>query len=178
MRVREGGGGKEAPLPNAHAHEEKCGWLGLRDYVHPVPYVAPAGERGWRAPWRAGTGVWEGGSSARGSEGRPRGAGGGSATLEGGEEAAARLWRAGSSLDLASQPYFSARMRIRLARETRLCGELEAAPRLRRAGRRRQRGSGGRGGRRQRGYGGRGGGCSGVLKDGEEAVSRRDAFPV
>ena len=51
-------------------------------------------------------GVWEGGGSARGSEGRRRGAGGGSAalegveggsaTLEGGEEAAARLWRAGS----------------------------------------------------------------------------------
>ena len=65
-----------------------------------------AEERGWRALWRAGTGVWEGGSSAHGSEGRPRGAGGGSATLEGveggsatlegGEEAAARLWRAGS----------------------------------------------------------------------------------
>ena len=65
-----------------------------------------AEERGWRALWRAGTGVWEGGGSARGSEGRPRGAGGGSpalegveggsATLEGGEEAAARLRRAGS----------------------------------------------------------------------------------
>ena len=50
--------------------------------------------------------MWEGGSSARGSEGRLRGAGGGSATLEGveggsatlegGEEAAARLWRTGS----------------------------------------------------------------------------------
>ena len=27
-------------------------------------------------------------------------------------------------------------------------------------------------------YGGQGGGCSAVLKGGEEAVSRRDAFPV
>ena len=43
---------------------------------------------------RAGTAVWEGGGSARGSEGRE--AGGGSAALEGGElEAAAQLWRAG-----------------------------------------------------------------------------------
>ena len=50
--------------------------------------------------------MWEGCGSARGSEWRPRGAGGGSATLEGveggsatlegGEEAAAWLWRAGS----------------------------------------------------------------------------------
>ena len=40
--------------------------------------------------------MWEGGGSARGSKGRPRGAGGGSATLEGGEEAAARLRRAES----------------------------------------------------------------------------------
>ena len=51
-----------------------------------------AEERGWRALWRAGRGVWEGGGSARGSEGR--GAGGCSVTIEGGEEAAARLWRA------------------------------------------------------------------------------------
>ena len=43
-----------------------------------------------------GTGVWEGGGSARGSEWRPRGAGGGSAALElGGRlKAAAQLWRA------------------------------------------------------------------------------------
>ena len=36
--------------------------------------------------------MWEGGGSARGSEGQ--GAGGSSATIEGGEVAAARLWRA------------------------------------------------------------------------------------
>ena len=51
-----------------------------------------AEERGWRALWRAGRGVWEEGGSARGSEGQ--GVGGSSATIEGGVEAAARLWRA------------------------------------------------------------------------------------
>ena len=43
----------------------------------------------------------------------------------------------------------------------------EAAARLRRVGR-----------RRQRGYGGRGVGCSAVLEGGEVTVSRRDAFAV
>ena len=83
-----------------------------------------------RALRRAGRGVLKGGGSARGPEGR--GAGGSSATLESGEEAAARLWR---------------------------------------AVRRRQRGSG------ERGVGG----GSAVLGGGEEAlvtVSRRDAFAV
>ena len=59
-------------------------------------------------------------------------------------------------------------------------GELEAAARLRRAGRRRQRGSGAGGveAAARLCMGGRGGGCSAVLKGGEEAISRRDAFPV
>ena len=51
-----------------------------------------AEKRGWRALRRAGRGVWEGGGNAHGSEGR--GVGGSSATIEGGEEAAARLWGA------------------------------------------------------------------------------------
>ena len=71
---------------------------------------------------------------------------GGSATLEGGEEATAQLWR-------------------RQRDSGGLGGGGSAAPEQ--AGR-----------RRQRGYGGRGGGCSAVLKGGEEAVSRRDAFPA
>ena len=70
-----------------------------------------------RSNWRAGTGVWKGGGSAGGSEGKPRGAGGGSTALEGVE---------GGSATLEG-------------------GELEAAARLRRAWRRRQRGYGGRG---------------------------------
>ena len=45
-----------------------------------------------RALRRAGRGVLKGGGSARGPEGR--GAGGSSATFEGGRRRAARLWRA------------------------------------------------------------------------------------
>ena len=112
-----------------------------------------AEEGGWRALWihgeRGRECVKEAAARAALKGGRgPRGAGGGSATLEGGEEAAARLWRAGSWR--------------RHAGSATLVGGEEAAARLRKAGR-----------RRQRGYGRQGGGCSAVLKGGEEAVSRR-----
>ena len=77
--------------------------------------------------------------------------------LEGGElEAAARLWRARGAREEVAAP------------SAALEGGEEAAARLLRVGR-----------RRQRGYGGRGVGCSAVLEGGEEAlviVSRRDAF--
>ena len=107
--------------------------------------------------------MWEGSGSARGSEGRPRGAGG--------SITAARLWRA---LKAVAQLWRAARRRQRGyggrgvggGSATPVGGE-EAAARLRRAGR-----------MRQRGYGGQGGGCSAVLKGGEEALNRRDAFPV
>ena len=94
----------------------------------------------------------------RGSEWRPRGAGGGSAalegveggseTLEGGEEAAAWLWRAGSwrrQRDSgrrggggSAAPEGGEEAAARL----RYIGGEEVATRLRRAGRRRQRGYG------------------------------------
>ena len=51
-----------------------------------------AEERKWRALWRVGRGVWEGAGITRGSEGQ--GAGGSSKTIDGGEEAAVRLWMA------------------------------------------------------------------------------------
>ena len=51
--------------------------------------MAEVEERGWRVLWRAVWGVWEGGDSARGSEGR--GAGGSSVTSEGGEEAVSAI---------------------------------------------------------------------------------------
>ena len=99
--------------------------------------------------------MWEGGGSARSSEGRPRGAGGGSATLEGveggsatlegGEEAAAQLWRA---LKAAAQLWRAARRRQR--GYTPVGGE-EAAARLR---------------------SGRGGGGSAAMEGREEAVAR------
>ena len=104
-----------------------------------------------RALRRAGRGVLKGGGSARGHEGR--GAGGSSATFEGGRR----------------------RQRDSGGRGVGGCSATvesgdEAAARHRRVGR-----------RRQRGYGGRGVGCSAVLEGGEEAlvtVSRRDAFAV
>ena len=109
-----------------------------------------------------------------GERGRECGKAAARAALKGGRgelEAAARLWRA---LKAVAQLWRAARRRQRGyggqgvgGGSTIPVGGEEAAARLRRAGR-----------RRQRGYGGQGGGCSAVLKGREEALSRRDAFPV
>ena len=87
----------------------------------------------------------EAAKKAEGSWWRQRGCG--SATLEGGEEAAARLWRARS-------------WRLQFDSCRRGGGGSAAAE---------------GGSRRQRGNGGQRGGCSSVLKGGEKEVSRRDA---
>ena len=60
-------------------------YLSFGELNNSAPYVAE--ERKWRALWRAGRGVWEGGGSMRGSEGW--GAGSSSTTIEGNEDAAA-----------------------------------------------------------------------------------------
>ena len=83
--------------------------------------------------------MWEGGGSARGSEGR--GVGGSSATIEGGEETAARLWRAVRRrqwlCDCGGRGVGGGRVTVE--------GGKEAAARLWRAGSwRRQHGSRGR----------------------------------
>ena len=82
------------------------------------------------------------------------------AALKGEElEVAARLWRAGS---WRRQQLWRAGSWIHGGGSATPEGGEEAAARLRRAGR-----------RRQRGYGGRGVGCSAVLKGGEEAVTAK-----
>ena len=90
---------------------------------------------------------------ARGSEGR--GLGGSNATIEGGEEAAARIWRA---LRRRQRQRGSGGRGVG-GGSAALEGGEEAAVRLQRAGRRRQRGSGARAGSRlQHCSGGRRGG--------------------